>query len=162
VNSRTQSFFVYFLLIVAIGAMLYMGFRDNTSAAKPLTINQVAQAVQEGKVARIVIKNDDTFTVVYTNGTEDAGVESRKEPNTTLVDQLISLGVAKEKLAPENVVIEVSAPSIWAGILGGAFYILPVLLMGGVLWFIFRQACPSVRAARACLVVNILPLPLLM
>jgi len=147
VNSRSQSFFVYFLLIVAIGAMLYMGFRENTSTVKPLTINEVAQAVQDGKVARIIIKSDDTFTVVYTDGTEEEGVESRKEPNATLVDQLSSLGVTIEQLAPENVVVEVSAPSAWAGILSGAFYILPVLLMGGVLWFIFRQAQGSNNAA---------------
>jgi cell division protease FtsH len=138
---------VYFLLIVAIGAMLYMGFRENTSTVKPLTINEVAQAVQDGKVARIIIKSDDTFTVVYTDGTEEEGVESRKEPNATLVDQLSSLGVTIEQLAPENVVVEVSAPSAWAGILSGAFYILPVLLMGGVLWFIFRQAQGSNNAA---------------
>ena len=146
-NSRSQSFFVYFLLIVAIGAMLFMGFRDNTTTQVPLTINQVAQAVRDGKVARIIIKSDDTFTVVYTDGTEDAGVESRKESNATLVEQLGNLGVTKEQLAPENVVIEVSAPSVWAGVLSGAFYILPVLLMGGVLWFIFRQAQGSNNAA---------------
>ncbi len=146
-NSRSQSIFVYILLFVAIGAMLYMGFRDNTSTAKPLTINEVAQAVQEGKVAQIIIKSDDTFTVVYTNGTEEEGVESRKEPNATLVDQLGSLGVTKEQLAPENVVIEVRAPSAWGGVLSGALYLLPVLFMGGVLWFIFRQAQGSNNAA---------------
>jgi cell division protease FtsH len=138
---------VYFLLIVAIGAMLYMGFRENTSTVKPLTINEVAQAVQDGKVARIIIKGDDTFTVVYTNGTEEEGVESRKEPNATLVDQLGSLGVTTDQLAPEKVVLEVSAPSAWEGVLSGAFYILPILLMGGVLWFIFRQAQGSNNAA---------------
>jgi len=147
VNSRSQSFFVYFLLIVAIGAMLFMGFRDTTTTVKPLTINEVAQAVQDGKVARILIKSDDTFTVIYTDGTEEAGVESRKEPNATLVDQLASLGVTADQLAPEKVVVEVSAPSVWAGVLSGAFYILPVLLMGGVLWFIFRQAQGSNNAA---------------
>ncbi len=146
-NSRSQSFFVYFLLIVAIGAMLFMGFRDTTTTVKPLTINEVAQAVQDGKVARILIKSDDTFTVIYTDGTEEAGVESRKEPNATLVDQLASLGVTADQLAPEKVVVEVSAPSVWAGVLSGAFYILPVLLMGGVLWFIFRQAQGSNNAA---------------
>ena len=146
-NSRSQSIFVYILLFVAIGAMLYMGFRENTSTVKPLTINEVAQAVQDGKVAKIIIKSDDTFTVVYTNGTEEEGVESRKEPNATLVDQLGSLGVTKEQLAPENVVIEVRAPSAWGGVLSGALYLLPVLFMGGVLWFIFRQAQGSNNAA---------------
>jgi len=148
VNSRSQSFFVYFLLIVAIGAMLYMGYRENTtSTEEPLTINQVAQAVQKGEVARIIIKGDDTFTVVNNDGTSKEGVESRKEPNTTLVDQLASLGVTADQLAPDKVVVEVSAPSVWAGILSGAFYILPILLMGGVLWFIFRQAQGSNNAA---------------
>ena len=146
-NSRTQSFFVYFLLIVAIGAMFYMGFKETTNVKEPLTINQVAKAVQDGKVARIIIESDDTVTVVYTNGTEEEGVESRKESNATLVEQLSSLGVTMEQLAPENVIIEVREPSVWGGVLSGAFYLLPILFMGGVLWFIFRQAQGSNNAA---------------
>ena len=146
-NSRSQSFFVYFLLVVAIVAMLFMAFRDNTSTVKPLTINEVAAAVQNGEVAQIIIKSDDTFTVVYKNGTEEEGVESRKESNATLVEQLSSLGVTKEQLASENVKIEVRAPSVWGGLLSGALYLLPVLFMGGVLWFIFRQAQGSNNAA---------------
>jgi cell division protease FtsH len=147
VNSRSQSIFVYLLLFVAIGAMLYMGFRQNPNTVKPLTINEVAKAVQEGKVARIIIESDDTISVIYTNGTEDQGVASRKEANATLVDQLISLGVTKDQLAPENVIIEVRAPSVWGGVLSGALYLLPILFMGGVLWFIFRQAQGSNNAA---------------
>ena len=146
-NSRSQSFIVYFLLIVAIGAMLFMAFRDNTSTVKPLTINEVAQAVQNGEVARIIIESDDTITVVYTNGTEEEGVASRKESNATLVEQLSSLGVTMEQLAPENVIIEVRAPSVWGGVASAALYLLPILFMGGVLWFIFRQAQGSNNAA---------------
>ena len=146
-NSRSQSIFVYILLFVAIGAMLYMGFRQNPSAAEPLTINQVAQKVQNGEVARIIIESDDTITVVYTDGTEEEGVESRKESSATLVEQLASLGVTMEQLAPENVIIEVRAPSAWGGVLSGALYLLPILFMGGVLWFIFRQAQGSNNAA---------------
>ncbi|HMU91646.1 MAG TPA: ATP-dependent zinc metalloprotease FtsH [Anaerolineales bacterium] len=145
-NSRSQSFFVYFLLIVAIGAMFYMGISENLNTEEPLTINEVALAVQKGEVARIVIGSDDTVRVIFNNGVEE-GVESRKEPDATFVDQLRSLGVTTEQLAPENVVIEVSAPSVWAGVLSGAIYILPVILMAGVLWFIFRQAQGSNNAA---------------
>jgi cell division protease FtsH len=147
VNSRSQSIFVYILLFVAIGAMLYMGFRQNPTVAEPLTINQVAQKVQNGEVARIIIESDDTITVVYTDGTEEEGVESRKESSATLVEQLASLGVTMEQLAPENVIIEVRAPSAWGGVLSGALYLLPILFMGGVLWFIFRQAQGSNNAA---------------
>jgi cell division protease FtsH len=137
---------VYFLLIVAIGAMLFYGVRENSSTEKKLTINEVALAVQQGKVSRIVIESDDTIRVVYPNG-EEEGVESRKESNATLVEQLLSLGVTPEQLSPENVVIEVLAPSAWGGLLNGALYFLPILFMAGVLWFIFRQAQGSNNAA---------------
>ena len=146
-NSRTQSsYLIYFLLIVAIAAMLYMGFRQQSTPTEPLTINQVAQAVQDGKVARIVIEENDTIRVIYKNG-DETGVEAYKESNETLVQQLVMLGVSPEKLTPDNVKIEVKPPSQWAGYISAALYILPVIFMAGVLWFIFRQAQGSNNAA---------------
>ncbi|HNE03840.1 MAG TPA: ATP-dependent zinc metalloprotease FtsH [Anaerolineales bacterium] len=144
-NSRSQSFFVYFLLLVAIGAMIFVGLRDNSSAAEPLTISEVARMIQGGQVARIIIESDDTIRVVKVNGSEETALESRKESNTTLIEQLRDYGVTPEQLAEMN--IEVSAPSPWAGVLSGALYLLPVLFMGGLLWFIFRQAQGSNNAA---------------
>ena len=141
-NSRSQSFFVYFLLLVAIGAMLYMGFRDNNAATEPLTISKVAQQVQGGDIARIIVQNNDSIRVVTLDGAE---LESRKEPDTTLVEQLRTFGVTTEQLS--KVDIEVSAPSVWGGLLSGALYLLPVIFMGGLLWFIFRQAQGSNNAA---------------
>jgi cell division protease FtsH len=142
VNSRSQSFFVYFLLLVAIGAMLYVGFRDNTSTIEPLTISKVAQQVQNNSVSRIVVEGNDVIRVVTSDGTE---TESRKEASTTLVDQLRSFGVTTEQLA--RLEVEVSAPSVWGGVFSGALYLLPILFMGGLLWFIFRQAQGSNNAA---------------
>jgi cell division protease FtsH len=84
--------------------------------------------------------------VVMKNG-EKEGVASRKEPNATLVEQLVSLGVTADKLSPENMVIEVREPSLWAGFGTLIVYILPILLMVGVLWFIMRQAQGSNNAA---------------
>lgn len=146
-NSRSQSsYLIYFLLIVAIAAMLYMGFRQESTPVESLTINQVAQAVEEGNVARIVIEENDTIRVIYKNG-DETGVEAYKESNETLVQQLVALGVPPEKLSPENIKIEVKAPSQWAGFISGALYILPIIFMAGVLWFIFRQAQGSNNAA---------------
>jgi len=136
---------VYFLLLVAIGAMLYMGFRDNNNATEPLTISQVARMVQNGEVAKISVQSDDTIRVVKVNGTEDTAIESRKEAATNVVEQLREYGVTPEQLAQINV--EVSAPSVWGGVLSGALYLLPVIFMGGLLWFIFRQAQGSNNAA---------------
>ena len=149
-NSRNQSsYLIYFLLIVAIAVMLYMGFKQESTVKESLTINQVAQAVQEGRVARIVIEENDTIRVIYKDGKDETGVEAYKESNATLVDQLVALGVSPEKLTPENIKIEVKPPSQWASIVSGALYILPLLFMAGVLWFIFRQAQGSNNAAMA-------------
>ncbi len=145
-NSRTQSsYLIYFLLIVAVVTMLYMGVTQNKTSEQALTINQVAQAVKDGKVARIVIEPEDSLRVIYKVGTEE-GV-AYKEINATLVEQLISLGVSPENLSSENVKIEVEAPSQWTGVLSSLIYFLPILFMGGVLWFIFRQAQGSNNAA---------------
>ncbi|MEW6030040.1 MAG: ATP-dependent zinc metalloprotease FtsH [Chloroflexota bacterium] len=133
-----------FLLIVAALAMVYMALQQDSGDQKNLTINEVALAIQNGDIARIVVENDDRLRVIYASGEERL---SRKEPVTTLVDQLISLGVSTEQLSAENVKIEVEAPSSWAGVLSAAVYILPVIFMAGVLWFIFRQAQGSNNAA---------------
>jgi len=148
VNSRNQSFLVYFLLIVAIAAMFYMGFRQDTNSQDVLTINQLAHDIQAGNVGKITVKNDDKLQVVYQDGTEK---EAQKEPGATLVEQLISLGVSAQQLSPENndFKLVVEPPSSWVGILSSVVYILPVLLMGGVLWFIFRQAQGSNNQAMA-------------
>ena len=145
-SNRTQSFIIYFLLIVAIGAMLYVGFRQGSTTPEPLTINEVADAIKSGTVGQVVINSDDTIHIVYKSGKE---ADSNKEPTTTLVDQLISLGVTPAELSSANIKIEVKPPSQWAGILSSLLYILPIVFMAGVLWFIFRQAQGSNNAAMA-------------
>ncbi len=147
-NSRSQSFLVYFLLIVAIAAMFYMGFRQDGDSQEVLTINQLAQDIQAGKVGKVTVKSDDKLQVVYQEGTEKL---AQKEAGATLVEQLVSLGVTPQQLSPENndFKLVVEAPSSWVGILSSVVYILPILLMGGVLWFIFRQAQGSNNQAMA-------------
>ena len=145
-NSRTQSFIIYFLLIVAVGAMLYVGFRQDSNAPQPQTINQVAQSIQNGEVARVIIQSDTQIHIVYKSGKE---ADSNKESSATLVDQLVGLGVTPLQLSPNNVIIEVQPPSMWAGILTVLGYILPFVVMLIIFWFIFRQAQGSNNAAMA-------------
>jgi cell division protease FtsH len=126
--------------------MVVMAVQRESGSQESLTINEVARDIKAGKVARVVIEDSDTLRVIYNDGDID-GVESYKEVDSTLVEQLLALGVTAEQLSPENVTVEVKPPSQWAGIVSGALYILPVLFMAGVLWFIFRQAQGSNNAA---------------
>jgi len=152
VNSRNQSsFIVTLLLIVAVVAMIVTAVQKESNTQKPLTINEVATAINAGSVSRIVIQNDGSLRVLYKTGDEShtkTGLEAYKESEDTLVQQLLSLGVPQDRLTSENLKIEVEAPSVWEGALGGfVVYLLPLLLMLGVFWFIFRQAQGSNNAA---------------
>lgn len=143
-SNRSQSYIIYFLLIVAIGAMLYVGFKQDSTAQQPLTINEVAKAIQGGEVARVVIQQDDLIHIIYKSGKE---ADSHKEPTTTLVDQLVSLGVTPAQLSADNIMVEVKPPSLLSGLLSVLAYTLPLLIVLGVMWFIFRQAQGSNNAA---------------
>jgi cell division protease FtsH len=126
--------------------MVYFNIQKQPSSGGPLTISQVAQQVESGQIARITVNNDNSLTIVTTS---DSTIEqtARKEPETTLVSQLIALGVTPDKLS--KVAIVVNPPSPWAGLLTLASYLLPVILFGVLFWFIFRQAQGSNNAAMA-------------
>jgi len=147
VNSRNQSYIIYLLLFIAIVAMVYFNIRQQPDAQGPLTISQVAQQIQDGKITRIVVKDDNSLQVISSGGSSPIEQTARKEPETTLVSQLLAFGVTPEQLV--KVTIEVNPPSPWAGILNLAYIILPVILIGGLFMFIFRQAQGSNNAAMA-------------
>jgi len=142
VNSRNQSYIVYLLLFIAIIAMVFTQFRQSTTGTDTLTINQVAADIQAGLVKRISV-DEDRLTVVYA----ETEKKSNKEPGETLVKQLMDLGVTSNQLTADKIKIDIKPPNAWLGILTVMGYILPFLILGGVLWFIFRQAQGSNNAA---------------
>ncbi len=123
-NSRTQSFIIYFLLIVAVVAMFYVGIRQSSGGEQTVTINELAKSIQNGEVASVAIQSDDSLDVVYKSGKT---ATSHKESTATLVNQLTGLGVTPAQLSSDNVTIEVKPPSPWEGILSSLLYILPVV-----------------------------------
>ena len=108
-NQRNQSIFIYILLGVAIIAMVYLGLREDGQAQEPLTINQLASDIQAGTVSRIIVQEDE-LRVIYGTGDQAEEQTTQKEPNATLIDQLVALGVSPADLGPSNVKIEVRAP----------------------------------------------------
>jgi cell division protease FtsH len=143
VNSRNQSYIIYVLLFIAIIAILVYQFTQKGSSQDILTINEVAADVQAGKVARVV-ENENRLTVIYADGSQR---DSTIEPNATMVEQLLNLGVKPEQLAPTKIKIEIKPPSAWLGVLTLLGYIVPFIILAGVFFFIFRQAQGSNSAA---------------
>ncbi len=133
-SARIRSIFVYVLIIVAIAALLF-NFRNQSSPTQQLSLTDLAAAVQAGQVKKIVI-DDNTLRISFNDSRPDA--ESRKEPISTGPEQLLALGVPEPKI--EAVVWEVKKPSDLSGILTFLGYMLPALLVVGVIYFMLRQA----------------------
>ena len=145
-NSRTQSYVVYVLLFIAIIVLVVFGFNRSNGANNVLTINQVASEVIHGNVSKITVE-EDKLTITYPDGTIKTAT---KESNSTLVDQLLALGVTPDELSPDkgnDILIEVKTPSQWLNILNSLFYFVPFLLLGVAFFFLFRQAQGSNNAA---------------
>lgn len=141
---RNQSFVVYLLLFMSIIVLVVFSLNRSGAVDNSLTINQVAEQVQQGNVVRIV-EEENKLKITLKSGEEKI---SNKESEATLIDQLIALGVTPEQLNPDTGIgVEIKAPSAWAGVLNAVFYIVPFLLLGGAFFYIFRQAQGSNSAA---------------
>ncbi|HPH94883.1 MAG TPA: ATP-dependent zinc metalloprotease FtsH [Anaerolineaceae bacterium] len=142
-NKNRQNYVIYVLLLIAIGVLLIYSFRQQNPADGTIAINQLAADITAGKVSKIII-DENTLNITYTDG---AKKEAYKEPGFTLTEQLKNLGVPAEKLTSSSLRIDVQLPAAWVGILNALGYILPFVLLAGMLWFIFRQAQGSNNAA---------------
>src|SRR5262245_6609170 len=92
-SARVRSIFVYVLIVVAI-VVLLLQFRRESSQIQQLSLTQLATAVEEGQVKKIVV-DENTLRITLTNGDE---AESRKEPTSTAPEQLAALNVPLEKI----------------------------------------------------------------
>ncbi len=138
-NPRTRnSIFTIGMLILITITMLYSMNGQLGKAEDPPTINQVAQDIKNGEVAKIV-ESDDRVTVYYVDSPTQK-VTFLKESDASLIEQLHLYGVTEEYLDPSNITVEIAAPSIGPTLLNIFFTgILPILLMVGVFLFFMRN-----------------------
>ena len=143
-NSRGQSFFIYVLLGIAIVAMVVYSLTSQGSIQDVKTINEVAADIKSHLVSKVVLDSDNNLKITYTDGSQRT---STKEADGTLISQLIGMGVQPADLDPSKLTMEIKPPSRWMGFLTILGYILPVIILGGAFFFIFRQAQGSNNAA---------------
>ena len=144
-NSRNQSYVIYLLLFIAIIAMLVYNFSSSGASQDAMTVNEVAAEVRAGRVSRII--EDENRLRIIMNDANGTMRDSNIDTSSTLVDQLIALGVQPEELTPDKIKLEIKPPSAWLGIITALGYLLPFLILGAVFFFIFRQAQGSNNAA---------------
>ena len=135
---RSQIFrnsFVYILIIAAIVALVMSVFGTRTQP-EALDISQLADQIRQGKVEKIEVNIDGKLAVTYKD--QSTAESARKEPNVSIFDTMLGLGVSKDELSKVKISIEPESP--WAGWITLAITILPLLLIGGLLYFMVKQA----------------------
>jgi len=142
-SPKNRSSFIYILFIIGIAILLFFNYRQSSTIQEVLTINELAVQIRSGEIARIV-SDDNEIRVIYEDGTEGSAY---KEPASTLVEQLKEFGVTTEELNPKNIKFEVQPPNQWVGLITVFSYLAPIILLGAMFWFIFRQAQGGGNAA---------------
>jgi cell division protease FtsH len=136
VNNRSRNVFVYILIIAAIAAIVF-GVRNNSANSKEITVSQLVDDINDGKVHSIEVSDEGQITATYVNNNETR--ETQINPNADApVDLLESLGANPDMLKQIN--FEFTKPSNlfnWIGLIGT---FLPLLLIGGFIYLMLRQA----------------------
>ncbi|MBI4084934.1 MAG: ATP-dependent zinc metalloprotease FtsH [Candidatus Liptonbacteria bacterium] len=123
-------------------SMVFSVFTETTAKPERLSLSQVAERINAGQVAEIGINGDD-LTVKLADGKTAL---SKKETEAGITESLKNLNVNPDAL--QKIKITVESPSgfqYWAAILIPT--LLPILIIGAIFWFMFRQARTGVNQA---------------
>jgi len=132
--------FVYLLILLAIGAILY-SYRSQSTRPDSVTITDIADALKadspanEGRIITQIQVSGDRLTVTYKDG---GTAVAQKDSDSSAKEELMALGVTSEQLA--SVEWENETPSDWSNWIALLGYTLPALFVVGIIWFMLRQA----------------------
>lgn len=125
-------FLVIFLFITAS----YSIIADSQSSKSVISVSELASDISAGLVSKVTVEGD-SLDIEYIK--DAVHKEAKKEDGTALSQTLVNYGVPQDKLA--SVKIEVQSPSGFLVFLANVLpFLLPVILIGLILWFMTRQA----------------------
>ena len=130
-NSIFKTIAVYALIGLAI-LVFVGGFSSGSPSGSEVPLSQVINQIKEDKVEKVSLEGEKV--IVDFKGDEKDAV-SRKEAGESIYKILESAGVDPSKVNIE--IKDMSWQQNWISIIGT---VLPILLMVGFFFFIFRQA----------------------
>jgi len=121
------------LLLLLAGAYTYFVGTAKTTP-ETISISQVAQDVEAGKVTTISVNGDDLSLTYNDKSQKDA----KKESDTALTQTLFNYGVTPVQLAKVNIdIASQSGWEFWLSILGP--FVLPAIMIVFFIWYLSRQ-----------------------
>jgi cell division protease FtsH len=126
---------VYLLILAAAAALFFSLFprQEQTPAAD---ISQVAEWIRQGEVHSVEV-DGETLTVELKNGET---YTANKDGATPFQETMTRLGIEPELLREPNLILVINPPAEmgnWLAFFGG---VLPLLFIGGLFFFLMRQA----------------------
>jgi len=122
---------IIFLIISGVFALLFNPFEEKTE----ISLSKLVEEINQEKIENITIAGSE-ISILFKDETK---AESRKEPESSLTESLITLGVDSEKLKA----IEINAEpegGVWIWLTPVLMFGLPVLIFVFFFFMIFRQA----------------------
>ena len=126
---------VYLLVIVTVAAVVFSFFSGRRDTNE-VDLTTVAEDIKAGQVAKLTVQEDDV-TVKFRDASRPP-IKSRKETGVSIVKTLTDLGVTKQQL--NSIDMEILPPSAWTDWGTVLLTVLPILVLGGLLFFMVRQA----------------------
>ncbi len=130
--------FVVFLLVVAVFAVA----RTDFYPADEINISKLASQINEEKVQKIEVRGNNLKVELKDGGMQEA----QKEADSSLPEQLASLGVTAEKIATMEIDVQNNE--------GTAFFVgtilpflVPFILISAFIWFTLRSVQQGNRRA---------------
>lgn len=119
---------LYFLGILILASVLYTTFGNpNKSKVEEVAISQITQSVTDKQVNKVTVQGDEIKAELKDGRT----LKAQKEPG---------VGISEYGITPDKVALSVNndtAGLIWYTIVP---IVLPVLLLGGFIYFMYRNA----------------------
>lgn len=127
---------LYAVLAFILLSAAFSLFRTPTETVRGVALSELASQVNEGAVSDITVQgNDLSITLKDGNKKESA----KKETEASLTDTLKNYGVDPEKLRAVSMSVQDQSGTLfWLSVL--VPFLVPFLLVGMLIWFMFRQA----------------------
>ena len=134
-SSRLSRNLLMLMLFAVFFAAIWQ-FMSSNGNDNSISLNRLVTQVNNGQVREI--KVDGNGETLYITLNDDRETTSRKGAEQDLASTLIDMGAVPDRLY--EVEMPVAAPSQWGGMLNLLGGIFPLLLFGGFLIFMLRQA----------------------
>lgn len=130
----TRNILIAFMVLFLL-AGLFSLFVKPEKAPKNITFSELVNSINESNVQKISVEKNN-LAVELKNGDKMLAI---KESETSLTETLKNYGVAQEKINQLN--LEIKEPTeygAWISVFSSI--LLPFILIGVLLWFMFRKA----------------------